>query len=130
MKSRRRKRRTNQWIPRVDIKEEADRFVILADVPGVDPTAIEMQMDKNVLSIKGERATEATKENEKVTRTERTYGQFYRRFALPESADAEGITAAGKHGVLRDRDPEETRDHAAPHRRRTVRSFQVKAARG
>jgi HSP20 family protein len=91
---------TNQWTPRVDIKEEADRFVILADVPGVDPNAIEVQMDKNVLSIKGERATEAAKENEKVTRSERTYGQFYRRFALPESANAEGISAAGKHGVL------------------------------
>ena len=91
---------TNQWTPRVDIKEEANRFVILADVPGVDPSAIEIQMDKNVLSIKGERVSEVTKENEKVTRTERTYGQFYRRFALPESADAEGITATGKHGVL------------------------------
>ncbi len=90
----------HQWIPRCDIKEEANRFVILADVPGVDPASIEIQMDKNVLSIKGERAAEETKENEKVTRTERTYGQFYRRFALPESADAEGITATGKHGVL------------------------------
>ena len=91
---------TNQWTPRVDIKEEASRFVILADIPGVDPATIEIQMDKNVLSIKGERAAEETKENDKVTRSERTYGQFYRRFALPESADAEGITAAGKHGVL------------------------------
>ena len=79
---------------------KSNRFVILADVPGVDPSAIEIQMDKNVLSIKGERVSEATKENEKVTRSERTYGQFYRSFALPEGADAEGITAAGKHGVL------------------------------
>lgn len=91
---------TNQWTPRVDIKEEASRFVILADVPGVDPAAIEIQMDKNVLSIKGERAVDAAKENENVTRSERTYGQFYRRFALPESANAEGISAAGKFGVL------------------------------
>jgi HSP20 family protein len=91
---------TNQWTPRVDIKEEANRFVILADIPGVDPNTIEVQMDKNVLSIKGERAAEEIKENEKVTRTERTYGQFYRRFSLPDSADAEGISATGKHGVL------------------------------
>lgn len=91
---------TNQWTPRVDIKEEANRFLISADIPGVDPAAIEIQMDKNVLSIKGERAVEAAKENEKVTRSERTYGQFYRRFALPESADAEGISATGKFGVL------------------------------
>ena len=91
---------TNQWTPRVDIKEEANRFLISADIPGVDPGSIEIQMDKNVLSIKGERATEAAKENEKVTRSERTYGQFYRRFALPESANAEGISATGKFGVL------------------------------
>ena len=91
---------TNQWTPRVDIKEEAERFVILADIPGVDPTAIEIQMDKNVLSIKGERAADVAKENEKFTRSERTAGQFYRRFALPDSANAEGISATGKHGVL------------------------------
>ena len=91
---------TNPWTPRVDIKEEANRFVILADVPGVDPSAIEIQMDKNVLSIKGERAVDTAKDDEKVTRSERTYGQFYRRFALPESANAEGISAAGKFGVL------------------------------
>lgn len=91
---------TNAWAPRVDIKEEANRFVILADVPGVDPATIDVQMDKNVLSIKGERAAEAAAENEKLTRSERTYGAFYRRFALPESANAEGISATGKHGVL------------------------------
>ena len=91
---------TNQWVPRVDIKEEANRFVILADIPGVDPSTIEIQMDKNVLSIKGERVSDQIKENEKLTRSERTYGQFYRRFALPEVADAEGISATGKFGVL------------------------------
>jgi HSP20 family protein len=91
---------TNAWAPRVDIKEEANRFVILADVPGVDPATIDVQMDKNVLSIKGERAADTAAENEKLTRSERTYGAFYRRFALPESANPEGIIATGKHGVL------------------------------
>lgn len=91
---------TSQWTPRVDIKEENNRFVILADVPGVDPNAIEVHMDKGILSIKGERKSEAQSENEKLTRTERLYGSFYRRFALPDSADAEGISATGKHGVL------------------------------
>ncbi|HEX3897475.1 MAG TPA: Hsp20/alpha crystallin family protein [Rudaea sp.] len=91
---------TSQWTPRVDIKEENNRFVILADVPGVDPNAIEVHMDKGILSIKGERKSETQSENEKLTRTERLYGSFYRRFALPDSADAEGISATGKHGVL------------------------------
>ena len=91
---------TSQWTPRVDIKEEDSRFVILADIPGVDPKDIEITMEKGILSIKGERKSETTEQNGKLTRTERSHGLFYRRFALPDSADAEGIKAVGKHGVL------------------------------
>jgi HSP20 family protein len=90
---------TSQWTPRVDIREEDKRFVILADVPGVDPNTIEVQMDKGILSIKGERKNEGEPSG-KASRTEREQGVFYRRFALPDSADAEGITASGKLGVL------------------------------
>lgn len=91
---------TSQWAPRVDIREEAARFVILADIPGVDPKDIEISMDKGILSIKGERGSETRQDNERYTRLERSRGLFYRRFALPDSADAEGIKATGKHGVL------------------------------
>lgn len=91
---------TAQWVPRVDIKEEGDRFVIFADLPGVDPDSIEVQMDKGVLSIKGERATGAAQEGERYSRVERAHGVFFRRFALPDSANPEGITATGRHGVL------------------------------
>ena len=91
---------TSQWTPRVDIKEEEKRFVILADVPGVDPKDIEISMDKGILSIKGERKSEAAEQAGKLTRNECSYGAFYRRFALPDSADADGISANGKHGVL------------------------------
>lgn len=90
---------TSQWMPRVDICEEDKRFVILADVPGVDPDSIEIQMDKGILSIKGERKN-AGEPSGKASRNEREQGVFYRRFALPDSADAEGITASGKLGVL------------------------------
>lgn len=91
---------TSQWAPRVDIKEEADRFVILADIPGVDPADIEVSMDKGILSIKGERATESREEGERFTRMERSRGVFYRRFALPDSADPDQIKATGRNGVL------------------------------
>jgi HSP20 family protein len=91
---------TSQWTPRVDIREEDKRFVILADIPGVEPKDIEVSMDKGVLSIKGERKSEVREENGNATRVERAYGAFHRRFALPDSADAEGISASGKHGVL------------------------------
>ncbi|HEU4665105.1 MAG TPA: Hsp20/alpha crystallin family protein [Dokdonella sp.] len=88
------------WTPRVDVREEAQRFVILADLPGVDPATIEVQMDKNVLSLKGERAAETLADDAKATRVERAHGRFDRRFVLPESADADGISATGRHGVL------------------------------
>ncbi len=88
------------WAPRVDIKEDDKRFVILADIPGIDPAGIEVSMDKGVLTIKGERKQEASEEGVRFTRQERAHGAFLRRFALPESADADGITAHGRHGVL------------------------------
>ncbi len=91
---------TSQWVPRVDIKEEADRFVIMADLPGVDPQHVEVLMDKGILSIKGERSTETTEQSERFSRIERRYGSFHRRFALPDTADAEGIVATGHNGVL------------------------------
>lgn len=91
---------TSQWTPRVDIKEESNRFLILADIPGVDPKDIEVHMEKGILTIKGERSSEAKEESEKFTRVERSRGLFYRRFSLPDSADADGITAKGQHGVL------------------------------
>jgi HSP20 family protein len=93
---------SSQWAPRVDIKEEDQRFVIFVDVPGVDPATIEVSMDKSILSIKGERVrtSEKTAQNERFTRVERAHGNFHRRFTLPESADAENIVANGKHGVL------------------------------
>ncbi|MFT3762818.1 MAG: Hsp20/alpha crystallin family protein [Pseudoxanthomonas sp.] len=91
---------TAQWAPLVDIKEETDRFVIYADLPGIDPADIEVQMDKGILSIKGERSSESSTQTERFSRIERRYGSFHRRFALPDSADADGISAHGKNGVL------------------------------
>ncbi len=91
---------TSQWVPRVDIKEEADRFLIFADLPGIDPQDVEILMDKGILSIKGERHGETTEQSERFSRIERRYGSFHRRFALPDTADADGITATGHNGVL------------------------------
>lgn len=91
---------TSQWAPRVDVREDANRFVILADLPGIDPADVEIWMDKGILSIKGERKSETTEQNERYSRIERRYGSFHRRFALPDSANPEGITANGRHGVL------------------------------
>ena len=93
---------TSQWAPRVDIREDAQQFVIMADIPGVDPAQIEVSMEKGILTIKGEREAPTGDDGKegKFTRVERARGAFHRRFALPDSADAEGITANGKFGVL------------------------------
>jgi HSP20 family protein len=91
---------TSDWVPAVDIKEEKDRFVIIADIPGVDPKDIEVHMENGMLTIKGEKETEKKEEREGYKRVERSYGSFYRRFSLPDTADAEKITAQSNNGVL------------------------------
>jgi HSP20 family protein len=104
---------TAQWVPRVDIREEAERFVILADLPGVDPAQIEVNMDKGILSIKGERKAEEA-DGRRYSRQERAHGVFFRRFALPESANPDGIAATGRNGVLEISIPK--RPEASPRR--------------
>lgn len=91
---------TSDWVPAVDIKEEPDRFVIHADVPGVDPKDIEVNMENGVLSIKGERESESKEERKGYKRIERVRGSFFRRFSLPDTADASAISAKSKNGVL------------------------------
>ena len=88
------------WVPAVDVVEHKDRFIVRADVPGVDPQDIDVSMDAGVLSISGERHAEDTNEVDGVQRYERSSGRFYRRFTLPETADAEGITARSSKGIL------------------------------
>lgn len=88
------------WVPAVDIKEEKDRFVIRADVPGVKPEDIEITMENGILTIDGHRESERTEERDDYRRTERVTGRFFRRFNLPDTADAESISARSEHGVL------------------------------
>ena len=91
---------TSDWVPAVDIKEDADSFLIRADIPGVDPKDIEVHMEDGTLTIKGEKETEQKSEKDGYKRVERSYGSFYRRFGLPDTADPEKITATSNHGVL------------------------------
>lgn len=91
---------TSDWTPAVDIKEEDNRYVVIADIPGVEPKDIEVHMENGLLSIKGEKKEEKKEEKEGYKRIERTYGSFHRRFSLPDNADAEGISAKSKNGTL------------------------------
>jgi len=91
---------TSDWIPAVDIKETDTAFEIHADIPGVDPKDIDVHMENGILTIKGERQTENKEEHEGYKRIERSRGSFYRRFSLPDTADADKISAKSNHGVL------------------------------
>lgn len=91
---------TAEWAPAVDIKEEADKFILLADLPGVKPEEIDVNMEEGVLTIRGEKRTEAKTDKDGYKRVERTYGSFYRRFSLPDTANSDAISAKTNHGVL------------------------------
>lgn len=88
------------WIPSVDIKEEPTRFVVHADIPGVDPKDVEITAENGNLTIQGRRASEQKEERKNYLRIERSSGSFLRRFTLPDTADAGHIVAKADKGVL------------------------------
>ena len=88
------------WTPAVDVFEEKDRFVVRADVPGVNPADIEVNMENGILSVSGERLSEDRSNVDGVSRYERVAGRFLRRFTLPETADADAIKARSANGIL------------------------------
>ncbi len=88
------------WVPAVDIVEKKDRYVLRADVPGVKPEDIDVNMENGMLSVSGERHLESAEEDQGARRVERVSGKFYRRFRLPDTADAEEISARSANGIL------------------------------
>jgi HSP20 family protein len=91
---------TAEWSPAVDIEEYADKFVLYADVPGVDPKSIEVTLEKGVLTLSGVREHAVEAKGVEARRQERAGGRFFRRFSLPDTVDGESVTARGTNGVL------------------------------
>lgn len=92
---------TSQWVPAVDIKEDAEKYHFLMDLPGIKREDVSVSMHDNVLTIEGKREHEKEdKEKENYYRYERVKGKFYRQFTLPESVDEDTIKANMKNGVL------------------------------
>jgi HSP20 family protein len=93
---------TANWIPLVDIHEYADRFELYVDLPGVDPSTVELTLDGGILTLSGERREPSRKGSDEAQgrRVERGHGQFHRRFVLPDTVDSEKVNATGSHGVL------------------------------
>jgi len=90
----------NQWRPAVDIIEEKDRFLLRADVPGVDASDIDIAMDAGILTVSGVRHADEKSDDAGIQRAERISGRFSRRFTMPETVDADGITAKSRNGIL------------------------------
>jgi len=89
------------WAPSVDIEEEEDKYLIKADLPGVDKKDIDVKLENGVLSIRGEKQTaKETGKGTKRHRTERFHGTFARSFTLPDAVKAEKVDASYKDGVL------------------------------
>ena len=91
----------SNWTPSVDIHENENELVLLAEVPGIEDKNIEIKIENNTLSIQGERKIENETKEENYHRIERSYGSFYRSFTLPHSINQDNIKAEHDNGVLR-----------------------------
>jgi HSP20 family protein len=100
------------WAPSVDVQEENDRFVLRADVPGVEAKDIDISAEDGVLTIHGVRATNERSDSDGFEHIERVTGAFLRRFALPDCARTDSIKAHYTNGVLEIEIPKQTRDEA------------------
>jgi len=89
------------WAPSVDIYEQANTIVVKAELPGVDPKDIDIRVENNTLTLRGERKLDQEVKRDDYHRVERSYGQFSRSFTLPNTVNTEKIQAEYKDGVLK-----------------------------
>lgn len=88
------------WAPAVDIVENDNEIVLKADLPGIDPRDVDIQVQDGTLTLKGERKHESDVKEDNFRRIERVYGSFLRTFTLPQTVDAEHVSAEYRNGVL------------------------------
>src|SRR5437867_105434 len=88
------------WAPEVDIIDEKDLIRVKADLPGLKKEEIEVDLEDDVLTIKGEKREENETREKDLIRSERYYGSFHRSFTLPSSVDAARVNANYRDGVL------------------------------
>jgi HSP20 family protein len=93
-------RAAQDWAPAADVSETEAEYLIKADLPEVRKEDVSVTVQDGVLTLSGERKQEKRAEGERLHRIERVYGSFVRRFALPENADEQGITAESRDGVI------------------------------
>jgi HSP20 family protein len=88
------------FIPPVDVYEDAHQLVLKLEVPGIRQEALDVQVENQTLTVKGERKFEKDEKEENFHRIERRYGSFVRSFTLPQTVDAGSVKANYEHGVL------------------------------
>jgi HSP20 family protein len=93
-------RTSRPWSPAVDVHETENELVLKADLPDVDLKDVDVQVEKQTLTIKGQRQFEKESNGKAYHRIERSYGTFVRSFSLPPTVDTEKVAAEYKNGVL------------------------------
>ncbi|MDD4587927.1 MAG: Hsp20/alpha crystallin family protein [Heliobacteriaceae bacterium] len=88
------------WNPRINVEETPNEYIVQAELPGIDPKDVAVELHGNTLTIRGERKVEEKKEDRHRHVRELNYGSFQRSMVLPEAANTEQITAGSRHGVL------------------------------
>lgn len=103
-----------RWVPAMDLVEEADAFLLKADLPGIHDEDVRVEVDGDVLTISGERKAAHTERKDGYARVERAHGAFRRSVSLPDGIDPEAVAASFDRGVLTVRipKPEQRRPHA------------------
>lgn len=91
---------TKAWSPRVDVEETEKEFVVKADLPGVDPKAVEITVENGILSVRGEKEERKEEKKKNYHRVERFSGMFSRQISLPSGADADKVNATSSNGVI------------------------------
>ena len=89
-----------EWAPSLDLSETKDALMVKAEIPGIEPKEIEVSLQDQVLTIKGEKKQEKQEKDEHYFRMERAYGAFVRSIRLPVPVAGEKVAAAFKNGVL------------------------------
>ena len=92
---------TASFVPAVDIYEDPQKVVLKLEVPGVEEKDLDVRVENNTLTVKGERRFEKEEKEENFHRIERSYGSFYRAFTLPTTVDSEQVHANYTNGVLK-----------------------------
>ena len=92
---------TASFVPAVDIYEDNKKVVLKLEVPGMEEKDLDVRVENNTLTVKGERKFEKDEKEENFHRIERRYGSFYRAFTLPSTVDAANVQASYNAGVLK-----------------------------